>query len=357
VFFLFDPIALVLMVLGYAVMFLLASKVAPKVAGRLSGALSLYASMALTLVLIILVFTGVIFGIVYAIQAYRGAPISLSDPGAISFVLSIMAFVVIVNLVIYLISPLMINMFYGATPDPRLQEVVNRVAARLGVKPPKAVRVRGPPNAFAYGNILTGKYVAVTEGMLELVDERELEAVVGHEIGHHKHRDNAIMLFLGILPSVVYYLGVYLVHMGLWGGYSSRRNGSSPLLLVLVGVAAVIVSFVLQILILAFSRLREYYADLEGARAAGRSAMQAALAKLHIFYRRNPEVHQSVGESKLRALFIYALTDAVAEPFYRVTRADIERIMRSEYSPIEEMLATHPPIPKRLRFLENLPYL
>jgi len=357
VFFLFDPIALVLMVLGYAVMFLLASKVAPRVAGRLSGAMSLYSSMALTLVLIILVFTGTLFGIVYAIQAYRGAPIDLSDPGVFTtFILPIMLFVVIANLVIYAISPLMINLFYGATPDPGLQEVVNRVAARLGVKPPKAVRVRGPPNAFAYGNIFTGRYVAVTEGMLELTDSRELEAVVGHEIGHHKHRDNAIMLFLGILPSVIYYLGVYLVHIGLWGG-GNRRNGSSPLVLVAVGIAAVMVSFVLQILILAFSRLREYYADTEGARAAGKSAMQAALAKLHIFYRRNPEIHQSVGDSKLRALFIYALTDAVAEPFYRVTRADIERIMRSGYSPVEEMLATHPPIPKRLRFLENLPYV
>ncbi len=353
----FDPIALALMVLGYIVMFMLASTIAPKVAGRLSGAFSLYTSMALTLILIILVFTGTLFGIIYAIQAWRGATINLSDPGiVIGFILPIMLFVVIANLFTYILSPLMINLFYGATPDPRLQEIVNRVASRLGVKPPKAVRVRGPPNAFAYGNIFFGKYVAVTEGMLELVDQRELEAVIGHEIGHHKHRDNAIMLFLGILPSVIYYLGVSLVHLGLWGG-GGRRNGSSPAILVLVGIAAVIVSFVLQILILAFSRLREYYADLEGAKAAGRSAMQAALAKIHIFYRRNPEIHQSVSESKLRALFIYALTDAVAEPFYRVTRADIERIMRSEYSPIEEILATHPPIPKRLRFLENLTWI
>jgi heat shock protein HtpX len=358
VFLFFDPIALALMVLGYIVMFMLASTIAPKVAGRLSGAFSLYTSMVLTLILIILVFTGTLFGIVYAIQAWRGAPINLSDPGIVTgFILPIMLFVIVANLFTYILSPLMINLFYGATPDPRLQEIVNRVASRLGVKPPKAVRVRGPPNAFAYGNIFLGRYVAVTEGMLELVDERELEAVVGHEIGHHKHRDNAIMLFLGILPSVIYYLGVSLVHLGLWGGGSNRRNGSSPAILVLVGIAAVIVSFVLQILILAFSRLREYYADLEGAKAAGRSAMQAALAKIHIFYRRNPEIHQSVGESKLRALFIYALIDAAAEPFYRVTRADIERIMRSEYSPIEEILATHPPIPKRLRFLENLTWV
>jgi len=354
----FSPIALVLTVLGYVVMFLLAATIAPKVAGKLSGTLSLYSSMALTLVLIIFVFSATLAAIIYAIQLWQGVPINLTDPSVVwGFIVPIMAFVIIANLITYLISPFMINLFYGATPDQRLQEIVNRVAQRLGVKPPKAVRVRGPPNAFAYGNIVTGKYVAVTDGMMELVDQNELEAVIGHEIGHHKHRDNAIMLFLGILPSVIYYLGVSLVHLALWGGNSGRRNGSGNAIIAAVGIAAVIVSFVLQILILTFSRLREYYADLEGARAAGRSAMQAALAKIHIFYRRNEDIHQSVKDSKMRALFIYALTDAVAEPFYRVSRADIERIMRSEYSPIEEILATHPPIPKRLRFLENLTWI
>ncbi len=355
---LFDPIAMLLAVLGYVVMFFLAATIAPKVAGRLSGALSLYASMVLTLVLIIFIFSATLFGIIYAIQLWRGVPLNLNDPSILwGLIVPIFAFVVIANLLTYLVSPFMINIFYGATQDPRLQEIVNRVAQRLGFKPPKAVRVRGPPNAFAYGNIVAGRYVAVTEGMLDLVDEKELEAVIGHEIGHHKHRDNAIMLFLGVLPSVIYYLGVSLVHLSLWGGSVGRRNGSGSAILAIVGVAAVMVSFLLQILILTFSRLREYYADLEGARAAGRSAMQAALAKIHIFYRRNEDIHQSVRDSKMRALFIYALTDAVAQPFYRVTRADIERIMRSKYSPIEEILATHPPIPKRLRFLENLTWI
>ncbi|HWQ17587.1 MAG TPA: zinc metalloprotease HtpX [Sulfolobales archaeon] len=354
----FSPIALVLTVIGYVVMFLLAATIAPKVAGKLSGTLSLYSSMVLTLVLIIFVFSATLAAIIYAIQTWQGVPLNLSDPSVVwGFIVPIMAFVVIANLVTYLVSPFMINLFYGATPDPRLQEIVNRVAQRLGVKPPKAVRVRGPPNAFAYGNIVAGRYVAVTEGMMELVDQNELEAVIGHEIGHHKHRDNAIMLFLGVLPSVIYYLGVSLVHLALWGGNSERRNGSGNAILAIVGIAAVMVSFVLQILILTFSRLREYYADLEGARAAGKSAMQAALAKIHIFYHRNEDIHQSVKDSKMRALFIYALTDAVAEPFYRVSRADIERIMRSGYSPIEEILATHPPIPKRLRFLENLTWI
>lgn len=360
-FFLFDPLTFVGVLAGYILMFFLAASVAPKVAGRLSGRFSLYASMAILLTTIIVVFSLTLVGIVYAIQLARGAPLDLTDPYVIQgLVVPVIAFVVIANVLIYLISPYMINIFYGARHDKALQDVVNRAARRLGFsKAPKAVVVRGPPNAFAYGNILAGRYVAVTEGMLQMTDEKELEAVIGHELGHHKHRDNAAMLFLGILPSVIYFLGVSLIRLGFWGSYGGggRRNGSGGIIVLLAGLAAVMVSFLLQVLILAFSRLREYYADLEGARAAGRASMQSALAKLHIYYNRYEGAREEISSSKIKALFIYALTEAVAQPFYRVSRSDIERIMRSSYSSFEEIFSSHPPIPKRLKFLEDLSWI
>jgi heat shock protein HtpX len=260
-------------------------------------------------------------------------------------------FVVFMNLITYFASPFMINASYGARPDPRLQQIVDEVAARLGAPfKLKAVVVDGPPNAFAYGNFLTGRYVAVTSGMLSLTDRRELEAVIGHEIGHHLHRDNALMLLFGVLPSIVYYLGVTAVHLGL---SSSNNRGGSPALLA-VGVAAVLVSFLIQLLVLAFSRLREYYADTAGAKAAGKEAMQFALAKIHKFYFSAPEARVAVQESKFRALFIYALVNAVANPFVTVTRSEVEAIKRSGYSAFQEVFSTHPPIPKRLRFLDEL---
>jgi len=267
------------------------------------------------------------------------------------FFLGLIFFVVFMNLITYFASPFMINASYGARPDPRLQQIVDEVAARLGAPfKLKAVVVDGPPNAFAYGNFLTGRYVAVTSGMLSLTDRRELEAVIGHEIGHHLHRDNALMLLFGVLPSIVYYLGVTAVHLGL---SSSNNRGGSPALLA-VGVAAVLVSFLIQLLVLAFSRLREYYADTAGAKAAGKESMQFALAKIHKFYFSAPEARVAVQESKFRALFIYALVNAVANPFVTVTRSDVEAIKRAGYSPFEEVFSTHPPIPKRLRFLDEL---
>jgi heat shock protein HtpX len=257
----------------------------------------------------------------------------------------------LMNLITYFASPFMINASYGARPDPRLQQIVDEVAARLGAPfRLKAVVVDGPPNAFAYGNFLTGRYVAVTSSMLSLTDRRELEAVIGHEVGHHLHRDNALMLLFGVLPSIVYYLGVTAVHLGL---YSSNNRGGGPALLA-VGVAAVLVSFLIQLLVLAFSRLREYYADTAGAKAAGKEAMQFALAKIHKFYFSAPEARVAVQESKFRALFIYALVNAVANPFVTVTRSEVEAIKRSGYSAFQEVFSTHPPIPKRLRFLDEL---
>ena len=330
--------------MGYIFMFVVAATVAPRVAKSVSGRFTLYGAMALTAVLIVLTTAFII---------YLFATVAAPGLGAYGwgFFLGLIFFVVFMNLLTYFASPFMINASYGARPDPRLQQVVDEVAARLGAPfKLKAVVVDGPPNAFAYGNFLTGRYVAVTSGMLSLTDRRELEAVIGHEIGHHLHRDNALMLLFGVLPSIVYYLGVTAVHLGL---SSSNNRGGSPALLA-IGVAAVLVSFLIQLLVLAFSRLREYYADTAGAKAAGKESMQFALAKIHKFYFSAPEARVAVQESKFRALFIYALVNAVANPFVTVTRSDVEAIKRAGYSPFEEVFATHPPIPKRLRFLDEL---
>lgn len=352
-----NPLVWILAFIGYIAMLLLASTVAPRVANKFSGRFSLHASMVILLLTILFIFVATLLGIIYAILYFTGAPVTSASVATLlsSMVVPLIIFVLIANLLTYLISPYLINLMYGAERDEGLQEIVNRVASRLGLsKPPKAVVVKGPPNAFAYGNILSGRYVAVSSEMMRITSEEELEAVVGHEIGHHLHRDNMVMLFLGILPSVIYYLGISLINSGLYSSsYSNRRNGSGGLLLVAIGFVAVLISFLLQILVLAFSRMREYYADYEGARAAGRRSMQSALAKLHLYYRSNERAKEAVSTSNLRTLFIYAFTETYAEPFYSVSDDTIERIKRSSYSPLEEIFATHPPIPKRLRALDQ----
>ncbi len=329
--FFFDPIYMLLAMLGYALMLILASTIAPRVASRVSGKFSLFTSMLLLALLIILISAGTI----YTILSFAGYYISIY---------ALIVFLVAVNLLMYLVSPFIINLSYSAKRDEELQMVVNSVARRLNVKPPKAVVVNSPPNAFAYGNILTGRYVAISDSLISMLDRDELEAVIGHEIGHHKHKDNLVMLLFGLLPSVIFYLGYALIH-------ASFRDDRRGMQLAAVGFAAVIISFLVQILVLAFSRLREYYADFEGTRVAGKDAMQRSLAKIHLFYHRYPRYMDVIADSKFRTLFIYAFVNAVAEP---ITRMDIERLKNAKVSPIQEFLSTHPPIPKRLRFIDSI---
>ncbi len=333
-FLIFDPVYFLLAMVGYFIMFVIASAIAPKVAGRVAGKFSLYTSMFILAVLILAV-SG---SIIYYVLIYSGIYIGFYG---------LIAFLIVINLLMYLFSPQMINMMYGAKYSPELQAIVDEAAMRLGDRRKfKAMVVRSPPNAFAYGNFLSGKYVAVSDTLISMLTREELIAVVGHEIGHHRHRDSAVMLLFGLLPSVIFYLGYALVHSGL----RDERGRTTAL----VGILAVIASFVVQILVLAFSRLREYYADTEGVRAAGKLPMQSSLAKIHTFYHKVPRALDEIQGSSFKALFIYAFINAVASPY--ISARDIESLKKAKVSPIEEFMSTHPPIPKRLRFIDSLPY-
>ncbi|MEM5835344.1 MAG: zinc metalloprotease HtpX [Candidatus Aenigmatarchaeota archaeon] len=330
-----DPLYILLGIIGYIFMFFIASFIAPKVASKFAGKFSLFASMII-LASSILIVSGTI---IYLALAYAEVYIDFT---------LLVVFVFISNLLIYLISPFMINLSYGAKQDNKLQEIVDEVAKKLKVKKKfKAMRVEMPPNAFAYGNFLTGRFVAVSTSLANMVDREELEAIIGHEIGHHKHRDVAIMLIFGILPSIIYYLGYSMIRSSFWRRGNEERKGSS---LFLIGFLLVLASFFVQILVLAFSRLREYYADYEGAKATNKRAMQSALVRIYNFYYETPRALRAIQSDRFRTLFIHSLVNALASPYVSVE--DIERIKKSEVSSIQEFLSTHPPIPKRLRSLD-----
>ncbi|MEM0001477.1 MAG: zinc metalloprotease HtpX [Desulfurococcaceae archaeon] len=364
----YDPFTLMSLMLayiiGFVVLLIVAGYVAPRVARKFSNKFSLQTSMAIIgLIIVIAGFAGV--GITaYLLAGLLGMEITAG------FVASIIMLILVLNIISYLISPLTINLMYNAKPNAQLQEIVNDVARRLGLgKPPKAVLVSGPPNAFAYGNFLFGKYVAVTNSLMEIANPDELRAIIGHELGHHRHKDNSIMLFMGLIPSLLYFMGVFLVRAGFLSGYaraySERRREGGGLLLVLAGVIAIILSFIVQVLVLAFSRLREYYADAAGAFATSNRSMQRALARIHVYYNANKLAKEFVSGSKIKALFIYAFTNAYADPFYRyppvereVRNIDVDRVVeelkKMEAEDISEFFSTHPPIPKRIKFLDTL---
>lgn len=330
----FDPLYILLSILGYVILFVIASYIAPKLASRIAGKLSLYTSMLVLAFTILFVSSALIYFAMIFVDVYIDLQL------LIIFVLS-------VNLLTYLISPYMINAFYSAKHDIELQEIVDEVAKKLKMKKKfKAMSVKTPPNAFAYGNFISGKFIAVSESLKNAVTRDELEAIIGHEIGHHKHKDAAITLIFGVIPSIIYYLGYAMIRSSIFDREERRKNLS------IIGFLLVIASFVVQILVLAFSRLREYYADYEGAKATNKKAMQSALVRIHKFYYENPRALSAVRSDKFRMLFIYSLLEAIANPY--ISADEIERIKNSEVSSIQEFLSTHPPIPKRLRFLDSL---
>lgn len=257
---------------------------------------------------------------------------------ASSLILMAFIFALIPSFISWLLAPAIINVVYRCKHDPNLQEIVNRVATKAGMKAPKAmIADMGIPNAFAYSSPLMGRYVAVTTGLLKIMNRDELEAVIGHELGHHKHRDNSVMMFFGIIPNIVYFMGRSLLFIGIVSRYSDggerRRPESSNVLMILLGIVLIVISIVFQLLVLSLSRLREYFADAHGAKVASPYSMINALKSLDKFYKYTG-AKTLISNSKLKPLFIYALADV--------------------FVGLEELLTTHPPIHKRIAFLESL---
>ncbi|MEM0379178.1 MAG: M48 family metalloprotease [Candidatus Aenigmatarchaeota archaeon] len=323
--------------IGYIISFILASFIGPKIANRLSGKISLYFSMILLPIVILSTFSLSISLAFY----FLGIDLLYIFP-------LILIYSLFVNILIYIISPLIIDRSFSARKDENLQRIVDRVKEKLGYKGKiNAVVVKGPPNAFAYGNIFFGKRVAVTESLMRILDENELEAVIGHEIGHHKHKDSLLMMLFNLLPTIIYYLGVIMIRSSIFSRYEKNRK----FLFVIFGIFLVVISFLVQILIFAFSRLREYFADYIGSRASSKLSMQKALVKIYMYYNQyKGDNIVKIRDSPMRILFIYAL----ANPFINVSEEDIERIKQNKESAPFEIFQTHPPIPKRLKFLDTI---
>jgi len=301
----------------------------------------------------------------YALVLYAGYAFVLQQLGYVPSLAMFAAIFTGLGIIQYLISPWIINLLYGAKPAERvapwLVESVRDLSLRAGFKKPPKVMVASVniPNAFAYGNFLTGKYIAVTEGLLRSMPQEEVEAVIGHELGHHKHKDIWVILALSLAPMFIYYFGRMLMEWGFWSGMGDREKENSGMLFLLTGAALVAVAMILNFIILQFNRLREYYADLHGAKVKGKREMQRALARLHAEIeglKRNPMLQrelQEFRESPAKMLFIYAFVNTFADPYYDIDIL-IEKLKKEETNSIMEIFMSHPPIPKRLRFLDTI---
>jgi len=135
-------------------------------------------------------------------------------------------------------------------------------------------------NAFTFGGG-RGAWLVVHEGLLQGLREDEIKAVIAHEVGHIRHGDARMMIVLMAIPFIVGIIARSLLWGGLYGSYGYRRQrGGGAAVAMLIGGILLVSVFFLQLLSLAFSRSREYLADVHGARVAGPEAMSNALLRI-----------------------------------------------------------------------------
>jgi len=202
----------------------------------------------------------------------------------------LIAFVIalLMNFVSYWFSDKMVLAAYGAQPieeaaAPRLYAIVHRLATRAGIPMPRVYLIPSEtPNAFATGRNPEHAAVAVTEGIMRILDEEELEGVLAHELSHVKNRDVLISTIAATLAGAITYLAHMAQFAAMFGGRrdDDEEGGSNPIAAILLAILAPIAALLVQ---MAVSRAREFQADATGAQVAGKSwGLAKALEKLQM---------------------------------------------------------------------------
>src|SRR5208282_1858362 len=206
-----------------------------------------------------------------------------------------LAFAVLMNGTAYFFSDKIALASSGAVPisreqAPRLYAVMERLAAKANLPMPKLYLIPQPaPNAFATGRNPSHASVAVTEGLLELMNDDELEGVIAHELSHVRNYDILTSSIAATIAGAI----TYLASMGRWamlfGGYGRDRDddrGGGGLAALLMIFLAPFAALMLQLFL---SRTREYSADETGARMVGQPyGLISALQKLGAYNQRIP---------------------------------------------------------------------
>jgi heat shock protein HtpX len=233
----------------------------------------------------------------------------------------------VTNFVAYFYSDKIALATYRAQPVtreqlPRVYSVVERLAQKMSLPMPKIFVIpSNSPNAFATGRNPNHASVAVTQGILDLLNDEELEGVLAHELGHVNNRDILISSIAATLAGAITFLARFGFFFG--GDRDSRRSGGL-LMLIVAPIAAMLIQ-------LAVSRSREYQADATGAHFTGNPyALASALAKIDASSRRVP----MAATPSTAHLFIM-------QPFLGMN--------------FGSLFSTHPPTAKRIERLTGRP--
>jgi heat shock protein HtpX len=167
----------------------------------------------------------------------------------------------------------------------RVAPIARRLTEKMGLPMPRLwVIPEEAPNAFATGRNPAHSSVAVTVGLLELLDDEELEGVIAHELGHVRNRDILIASVAATIAAAITYLAQFAMFFG--GRRSDDDDGPNPVAALLMLILAPLAAAMIQ---MAISRTREYSADAAAAKYAGTpNGLMRALEKLELWSKRIP---------------------------------------------------------------------
>ena len=270
-------------------------------------------------VLLLGVLTGVFLGVGYLLGSYNGMLFGL-------------IFAIVINFGSYFFSDKIVLAMYRAKrieekDNPDLYKIVKEVSHLANVPMPKLYIVQSAnPNAFATGRNPNHAAVAVTTGIMDLLNEGELKGVIAHEISHIKNRDVLIATIAATVAGVISYVGFFARWGAIFGG--GDRDGNNIVSFLILGILTPIIAFIVQ---MAISRTREYMADASAAKMLHNSSgLVSALEKLERGNKHNP---LKFGSKSGASLFI-------VNPF--------------SLKGMISWFSTHPPMNKRIAKLKSL---
>jgi heat shock protein HtpX len=295
-----------------------------------------------------------VFGLLFALLAGLGFYFDLG-------IYTIVGLAVVFGLFQWAIGPVIVRWSTNMSPlnkdeFPWIEETIYEICIKNRVKIPKiTIANTSMPNAFVFGRSNKSATLTLTRGLLNTLSKDEAKGVIAHEIGHIKHNDMVVMTIISVIPTIAYFIAMSTM----FGGRSRNQGGAS----VLIGIGAFAVYFITNLLILYFSRLREFYADNFAGRQVKPSIFANALAK--ITYGLSLQKRE-VKSSTLRSFYA---VDPVASSYevskfasyykdQHISEEEVQKAMdwerKSSFSKFGEIFRTHPLTYKRIEKLYQL---
>lgn len=280
--------------------------------------------------LLMTIFFGVVIGLGYFLSHYFESPVILYGAVGISIIMNVWAYWFSHKTVLRMTNAKEVN-FQQA---PELHRIVENLSITAGLPKPKVYIVHDDaPNAFATGRNKKNAVVAVTTGLLKVLNKSELEGVIAHELSHIGNNDMLVSTVAVVLVGVITMASDLLLRGSIFGGRNNDNGGGNAIQLIIGLVLALLLPLIGSMIRLAISRKRELLADATGAMLTRHpEGLASALEKIHGY------------SSKMRSANHATAHLFIANPF------GAKRVMTY----VNRLFMTHPPAELRTRLLRDM---